>query len=297
LTADAEGLSAALDDTGDEMSDSGVGRISGPAYYLGHSDRELDRLTTQARVVDPITRRFFRDAGITPGMRVLDVGSGAGDVAFLVADLVGESGEVVGVERARNAVAIAGARADAQSRRNVVFREGDPTQLSFDRPFDAVVGRYVLQFQPDPATMLQRLAAHVRPEGLIAFHEIDWDGVRSFPPAPTYEQCCRWIRETLRLLNVETCMGIKLHATFLAAGLRAPTMRMEAVVGGPSSVSDRVYLLANQVETMAPEMERLGVATAATMALETLVKRMEDDIRAESSVIVGRSEVGAWCRL
>jgi len=268
-----------------------------PAYYLGHSVRELDRLRAQARVIDPITRRFFRDAGIITGMRVLDVGSGAGDVALLVADLVGESGEVVGVDRAPTALAQATARADAQSRGNVFFREGDPAQMSFDRPFDAVVGRYVLHFQPDPAAMLRKLAVHVKLGGLIVFHEIDWDGARSFPSSPTYEQCCRWILETLRLLNVETRMGIKLHATFLAAGLPAPTMRLEAVVGGPASVSDRLHLLANQVETMLPEMERLGITTAAKVALGTLVERMDDEIHAESSVIVWRSEFGAWCHV
>ena len=279
------------------MSDSGVGRMPCPAYYLGHSERELDRLRAQARLIDPITRRFFRDAGIIPGMRVLDVGSGAGDVAFLVAGLVGDSGEVVGMDRAPSALARAEARADAESRKNVFFREGDPAQMSFDRPFDAVVGRYVLQFQPDPAAMLRKLAIHVRLGGVIVFHEIDWDGARSLPPSPTYELCCRWILETLRLLNVETRMGIKLHAAFLAAGLPPPAMRLEALVGGPSSVSDRLHLLANQVETMAPEMERLGVATAAKIALGTLAKRMVDEIHTESSVIVGRSEIGAWCHV
>jgi ubiquinone/menaquinone biosynthesis C-methylase UbiE len=268
-----------------------------PSYYLGHSQRELGRLKTQARLIDPITRRFFRAAGISTGMRVLDVGTGAGDVAFLVADLVGDSGTVVGVDRAPSALSEAEARADAQSRRNVFFRMGDPAEQSFGRPFDAVVGRYVLQFQPDAATMLRKLATHVRSGGLIAFHEVDWDGVRSFPPSPTYEQCCRWIRETLQLMAVETRMGIKLHATFLAAGLPAPMMMLEAAVGGPSSVADRLQLLASQVETMIPEMERLGVATAPEIELGTLAKRMADEIHAESSVIVGRSEVGAWCRL
>jgi hypothetical protein len=131
---------------------------------------------------------------------------------------------------------------------------------------------------------------------VIAFHEIDWDGVRSFPPSPTYERCCRWIRETLRLMTVETRMGIKLHAAFLAAGLPAPTLRLEAAVAGPSRAADRVQLLASQVETMIPEMERLGVATAREIGLATLARRMEGEIHAVSSVIVGRSEVGAWCR-
>jgi tRNA A58 N-methylase Trm61 len=67
-------------------------------YVLGHTDAELTRLSTQARLIDPITRRFLVAAGITEGMRVLDVGSGAGDVAMLIAGLVGPQGEVVGTD-------------------------------------------------------------------------------------------------------------------------------------------------------------------------------------------------------
>jgi ubiquinone/menaquinone biosynthesis C-methylase UbiE len=160
-------------------------------YVLGHSDRELDRLRTQARLIDPITRQFFGDAGIGPGMRVLDVGTGAGDVAFLAAELVGDTGEVVGVDRSSAALSAARTRADARSTRNVSFREGDPSEMGFERPFDAAVGRYVLQFQSDPGAMLRRLARHVRPGGLIVFHEVDWGGARSIPPSPTYDQCGR----------------------------------------------------------------------------------------------------------
>ena len=82
----------------------GAEREESGRYVLGHSDGELERLVAQARLIDPITKRFFADAGITAGMRVLDVGSGAGDVAFLAAGLVGETGEVVGNDRAAAAV-------------------------------------------------------------------------------------------------------------------------------------------------------------------------------------------------
>ena len=64
--------------------------MENPLYALGHSDGELERLSVQSRFVEPITRQFLQEAGISTGMRVLDVGSGAGDVAFLAADLVGE---------------------------------------------------------------------------------------------------------------------------------------------------------------------------------------------------------------
>jgi SAM-dependent methyltransferase len=106
--------------------------------------------------------------------------SGAGHTAFLAADLVGESDEVIGADRVRAAVVAATKAAVARGLRNVTFREGDPTEMAFDRPFDAVVGRYVLLFQADPAVMVRKLAGHLRPGGAIVFHEPEWDSTDRF---------------------------------------------------------------------------------------------------------------------
>jgi SAM-dependent methyltransferase len=230
-------------------------------------------------------------------MRVLDVGSGAGDVAFLLAELVGDSGEVVGVDRAPGAVEVARARANADSRRNVSFLEGDPTRMVFERGFDAVVGRYVLQFQRDPVATVRELAGHLQPGGIVVFHELDWDGAGSFPPSPTYDRCCGWIVETLRRLGAETRTGIKLHSTFVAAGLPAPPMRLGAVVGGGANSADCLGLVTDLLETLLPEMDRLGVATAADIGVNTLFQRMSREVFASDSVIVGRREIGAWSRV
>ena len=279
------------------MNSSSRAPDSTHAYVLGHSQQEIDRLKAQARRIAPITERFFREAGVGPGMRVLDIGSGAGDVALLAREIVGDTGEVVGVDRVPAAIAAATARAAALSVRNVTFLEGDPGEMSFERPFDAVIGRYVLQFQKAPATMLRKLAAHARPGGVVVFHEIDWAGVASNPPCPTYDQCCRWCSETIRLSGTETRMGIKLHSTFVGAGLPAPSMRLEAVVGGGVNGLDVIPLVTDLVATLLPEMERLGVAKAEEVGLETLVERIRREVTANSSVIVAHYQIGAWARV
>jgi 2-polyprenyl-3-methyl-5-hydroxy-6-metoxy-1,4-benzoquinol methylase len=266
-------------------------------YELGHSDQELKRLGTQALLVDPITQRFFRNAGIERGMRVLDVGSGAGDVAFLAADLVGAEGEVVGTDRSSGAVATAQARARQRSLNNVSFQIGDVNSLEFDRPFDAVVGRYVLMFSADPAGLLKTVARHVKPGGIVVFHEVDWSGAKSVPNCPIYNNCHGWITETFNRIGTNAFMGLALHSTFMAAGLAAPTLGLSALVGGGSSDLSGIDLIADLATTMAPAMEEAGVVSADELGKETLQERMRAEIAASGSVVVGRSEVGAWTRV
>ena len=274
-------------------------QAAGPAhqYVLGHSEREVERLKGQARLIDPITKRFLLAAGIGTGMRVLDVGSGAGDVAFLASDIVGASGMVVGADRVPAAVQVARDRAAARTLQNVTFVEGDPAELTFDQPFDAVVGRYVLQFQRKPAAMLRQLASNVQRGGVIVFHEIDWGGLSSFPPVPTYDQCARWGAEAMRLHGTETRMGSRLHATFVAAGLPAPTLRLEALaVGGLESIS-WLRSFKDLIATLLPEIERFGVASPSEVDIETLVERMSTEARASSSVLIGHHQIAAWVRV
>jgi SAM-dependent methyltransferase len=271
--------------------------MENPVYPLGHSDQELERLSAQARFVGPVTRQFFREAGISASMRVLDVGSGAGDVAFLVADLVGETGEVIGMDKVAAAVVTATQRAEARGLRNVSFRVGDPSEIAFDRPFDAVVGRYVLLFQADSAAMVRTLAEQLRPGGAIVFHEPDWSSARSFPPAPTYDRCCQWIIETCRQAGTDTNAAANLYMAFVSAGLPAPQMRMQTFISGGAQCTDWLQAVADLVGVLLPTMEQLGVATATEVEVATLAQRLCREVTASGHMIIGRSEIGAWSRL
>jgi 2-polyprenyl-3-methyl-5-hydroxy-6-metoxy-1,4-benzoquinol methylase len=264
-------------------------------YVLGHSAEELNRLIDQARLFGELTEDVFVRAGIGPGMRVLDVGCGAGDVSFLLARLVGPSGEVVGVDRSEEAVAMATARAQAMGLSQVSFSQGELEDISLDQPVDAAVGRFVLMYSPDPSVSLRRIAANVRAGGIVAFQEMNVAEAKSFPQVDLYEQSMRLIIETLHREKAKTLMGLRLYRTFVEAGLPPPQMIMAARVEG-SSDSLGYQIVARVVKSLLPVMEKLGVANEKEVQIETLAERLRNEVISRGAVIVLPPLVGAWAR-
>ena len=262
-------------------------------YAPGHSEEELKRLSRQAQAFEPFTRQVFQQAGISTGMRILDVGCGSGDVALLAADLVGPSGKVIGTDRAAAAVDWATARAQALQVRNVRFLEGDPTEMQFDRQFDAVVGRLVLMYYRDPVDTVRKLAGHVRDGGLVVFQEMDIANCRSLPPAATFERSIGWIKQTLGATGARTEQGLEMYSVFLAAGLPGPSMRMDALIGGGPD-SPAYELVAEVVKTLLPVMEKLQIATATEADIPSLAQRMRDEVVASKGVVLSPGLIGAW---
>jgi 2-polyprenyl-3-methyl-5-hydroxy-6-metoxy-1,4-benzoquinol methylase/ketosteroid isomerase-like protein len=267
-----------------------------PRYALGHSDRELERLQVQARLIEPITRRFFFEAGLAPGMRVLDLGSGVGDVAFLAAQLVGPTGEVVGVDRSPEALAVARQRAQDAGLANVSFEQAEADGIDFERSFDALLGRYVLMFQPNPVATLRNAANHVRSGGLVVFHEPEWACMRSEPPVASWDRCCEWVVAAMTAKGADMQMGMKLARTFAAAGIGIPTLRHESVIGAGSASADQVHFTADIALTLLPDIERLNLTGAGEIDPDTFADELLADVAATDSIIVGRSEIGAWAR-
>lgn len=270
---------------------------SDPPYVLGHSQRELERLRTQAIWLEPVTRRILEDAGIAPGMRVLDVGSGTGGVSFLAAELVGSTGQVVGVDLAAPAVAAATRAAKQRHLHHVHFCQGDPAMMRFDSRFDAVVGRYVLPFQADPAALLSRLTRHLVAGGLLAFHEPDFSCVRSLPPVPLYDQACGWIVSATRLSGQSWSFLDQIAPAFARAELPAPTLRMNTYVATAPRCQKWLNAIGDMVESLLPAIERHQLATAAEVDIATLRDRLWSEVTGRDAMVVGRSEIGIWTRI
>jgi SAM-dependent methyltransferase len=261
-------------------------------YALGYTNAEHERLIRQAERIGPITERLFRTAGIAPGQQVLDLGSGIGDVAMLVAKLVGPSGKVVGIERDASSIARAQGRVAAAGLRNVTFKQTDMNQIAGDEQFDAAVGRFILMFLPDPVSVLRSILRLVRPGGVVAFQEPSWIPMLALGARlPLWSKVLSAIHETFLRSRVNTEMGLDLHAAFQHAGLPNPAMHMEILLGGDA---DCMQMPIDVLRSLHPLAQQHKVSLEALGNLETLPARIHTEATRLNIVVNFIPIVSAW---
>lgn len=267
-------------------------------YLLGHGEGEIRRLILQHQIYGPLTRRLLEAAGISEGMQVLEVGSGAGDVALLLAKLVGPRGQVVGIEQNAAILDTARARVEAAGWRNVTFHVGDVREPAPEAEFDAVVGRWILMHLPDPVAVLRSLAARLRPGGVMVFQESDFSYPPfAFPSTALSEQVRRWTVPEDRAFQgrVDGQMGRKLYRVYLDAGLPAPELRLEAPIGGGPDWPGHEYVAAT-LRSLLPGLQRLTGLDPAEVGVDTLADRLRADAEAGGCIQMLPIVIGAWAR-
>jgi len=261
-------------------------------YALGSAEAEQERLIRQAARLAPLTERLFREAGIAAGQRVLDLGSGVGDVAMLVASLVGPEGEVVAVERDARSIERARTRVFEAGLRNVTFMHCDANQITSDRPFDAAVGRLILEFVPDPVVVLRSLSRLVRPGGVVAFHEVSHDAPLALAAhLPLWAATVSLSRDILRRSGANTEMGPALHRIFQEAGLPAPNMHLEMLLGSDPDFTRWGY---DVLCSLRPQIEQFNVSIETLGDFDSLPERLQAEVATANTVVPSIALVGAW---
>jgi SAM-dependent methyltransferase len=261
-------------------------------YLLGSASTEHDRLVRQASILDPLTERLFRDAGVGPGQRVLDVGSGVGDVAILTARLVGPSGSVVGIERDETTLAKARSRIARAGLLNVSFVLGDIGGVALDALFDAIVGRLILEYIPKPSEVLSALAKLLRPGGVMVFQDACWGPWLEMNAGLQLRRACvSLIIEAFALSGAHMDMELVLFQGLQTAGLPPPTMRLEVPIGEEPNIVCYAFDL---FSTLLPRMRQYGLDLSPLGDLDSLNKRLEAERVDANSFAASVGLVGAW---
>ena len=271
--------------------------MSGHDYPLGTGDAERDRLIRQAQRLAPLTERVFRMAGIGVGQSVLDIGSGVGDVALLLARIVGSAGEVVGVERDPRSLARASARTAEAGLSNIRFIQSDVSQIPSIKSFDAAVGRFVLMYMPAPAETLRAIARLVRPGGAVVFQEPSFVPVRAlWGRLPLWSAAVDLLVEAFRRSGANPEIGTDLHKVFQRAGLPAPEMHMDVPIGYGKE-ADFSEGISDLLISLKPQIEQFGLNVDTVGDFGTLPGRLQAELVQSNAAgpWIG-AVVAAWSR-
>jgi 2-polyprenyl-3-methyl-5-hydroxy-6-metoxy-1,4-benzoquinol methylase len=262
-------------------------------YPLGYSEQEARRLADQGALLEPLTADVLRRAGLGNGMRVLDVGCGVGDVTLLAARMVGAGGAVLGIDRASSSLETARRRIASLGIAHARFAEADLATLEPAETFDALIGRLVLLYLPDPVATLRRLSQCLRPGGIVAFQEYDMTQVSQAPASELFMRARQWVIDAFVAAGAELDMGTKLYSTFVHAGLPPPTMVASTLIAsGPDSTG--FEYMSRVLRSLLPLIESRGLANIAEIDIDTLAARLRDDALAHQRVTFLPRVVGAW---
>lgn len=193
------------------------------SYLLGHSEREESRLRRQSQELAHETRWLLDQigqVGVGPGARVLDLGCGPQGSLDLLAEHVGPSGTVVGLERSPETAALARAFVRERGLAGVEIVDGDARASGLPRAsFDLVHARLVLVNVPEPGEIVQEMIALARPGGVVASHEADYLPHRCDPPHPSWDRLLEVYEAHSRDSGIDLFIGRRTHGLFHAAGL------------------------------------------------------------------------------
>ncbi|MGA2105906.1 methyltransferase domain-containing protein [Methanoregula sp.] len=267
---------------------------SGNALRDRKTGKDLIRTASLIDSVDYMTERMLVDAGVGPGMCVLDVGCGSGDVSHLLAKLVGKEGQVIGIDRDGPSLEIARERVRKLNLSNITFTQADISSLSPDLgPFDAAVGRRVIMYLAEPVDAMRRISATLRPGGVVAFLEHDSTMVPGrLIPLPLQERVNGWIRKTVEREGANTHIGFDLPFILENAGLIVEHIRAESIIQTPKTN----YPTGAIIRAMLPRIIQKGVATKEEIDLETLEQRLIDERIKANSIYVSDLVFTIWAR-
>jgi ubiquinone/menaquinone biosynthesis C-methylase UbiE len=172
--------------------------------------QELQRLDYQSQILHGLEQKIWRDAGLTPTMRVLDLGCGTGIISQAIAQSL-TSGSIVGVDRSPAMVLAAQNRAQEQEMTNLTFQVGSSENLNLpSSSCDFVYARLLFQHLSNPQETLSEIQRVLKPGGIICIVDVDNDWTMFHPPVPSINTFQQYITKIQQQQGGDPQIGRKL---------------------------------------------------------------------------------------
>lgn len=264
-------------------------------YVHSRDDQEYARLREQGEMWRGASERLLDEIGLKPGMSCLDVGSGPGSVMRLMADRVGETGTVRGLEI--DGTLGKKALADLKAEGGAIFHLVEADFLDTDEvqgaPFDLTFCRFFLMHMPDPVATLEKMHRWTKPGGVIAAQEFDFGSIAIEPRCPPMTEFNRLFEGVFRAHGRNLRAGRQLPAQYEAAYLGDPDGTRADVKFLP--LSDMAAMLIGVYQGLFAAAVDLGIADPARA--EVFRTEMTEAAADGGYYCLTPVLIGAWKRL
>lgn len=264
-------------------------------YVLGRAPEEYERLRAQARVWEAATGRLLDQVELAPGARCLDAGCGPGEVMRLMAQRVGPSGRVTGIDVDTDLGAQALAALHAAGHHQCAFEAADVESDArvAGAPFDVVYAWLLLFHVDDPVAVLRRLWDFVAPGGHLVVQDYDLRTIDVLPPLESIEEFKRVAVGAFAGAGRDIHTGHRLPVLFASAGLGAPDGT--DVAGRLEPLATAGAMIGAVYRSVQPVAESLGLTTRQRS------ERWVDDLAADAAAHGDHQAlwplmIGAWKR-
>jgi SAM-dependent methyltransferase len=251
-----------------------------------------EQLRILACAMYPTTAALLDRVGIAPGVNCLDMGCGGGDVTRELARRVAPGGRAVGIDRDGAKLAIAREEADGDAGVAVEYREGDVLTTELAPEYDVVYVRFLLTHMADPAAAAARIAAGLRPGGVLIVEDIDFTGSFCHPANAEYDRYAELYTRAAWARAVDPNIGPRLPQLLVAAGCKRVRVNVVQPAGMTPEGHERDVKLVSpltleniadsaiaeglatreEIEAVVEELYRLAFDTTTVLAIPRIVQ-------------------------
>ena len=245
-------------------------------YILATGGKDAQRLRLLHEVYGPGTEAAIHRAGLKPGVRVVEVGCGSGNIACWAAEQVGPQGSVVGIDNSPGQIEQARQQAQKRGLTNIEFQLANAYSPKLpEGSFDLAYCRLVLMHLTDPLAALRAMRLLVKPGGTVLCEEMDLGVWLCDPPAEAFNQFATLNHILGQRRGEHFRLGASLHRLFGETGLQNP----EIGSNFPMAVrGEKKRLLWMTFVEFAPELVREQIATQAVAdGVAAEMKKLADD--------------------
>jgi SAM-dependent methyltransferase len=255
---------------------------------------EQDRLIRQADTFAADASWLLEQAGVGPGQHVADIGCGPLGIINLLADRVGETGQVVGVDADPPMLVRAQEVVGALGLRNVSLTLADLSDTGLEpSSLDLAHARFVLMHSPEPERVLAEMSALVRPGGTVALEDADWVSWVCQPPHPAWDRLRDALAELAGRLGLDLFIGRRLPGLLRAAGFENVKFRAACptYASGGNDLHTLLVTLARQFRAAL-----LDQGLLAAGELDDLIAQLDQHLAAPETITIYSLLVQAWAR-